>query len=81
MRVPGQWATRLWKRSKKESRGTCEGTGGVLGYGREAKKKEREDSRGTCEGIGWATMGPIRFVPHWIRLATSTSCRFKSKLP
>ena len=53
--------------------------GGVLGYGREAKKKR--DLRGMCEGIGWATMGPIRFVPHWIRLATSTSRRFKSKLP
>ena len=27
--------------------------GGLLGLGREAKK--REDSRGTCEGTGWAT--------------------------
>ena len=46
MRVPGQWATRLWKRSKKESRGTCEGTGGVLGYGREAKKKRERRFEG-----------------------------------
>ena len=55
MSVLGQWDTRLRKRGKKKrrfERGCVRVLGGLLGYGREAKK---EESRGTYEGTGWAT--------------------------
>ena len=42
VRVLGQWATRLWKRGKKKRvEGRVRVLGGLLGYGREAKKERR----------------------------------------